>query len=384
MKKEKLNILLVDDDQTDIQAIIRAFNDNSENHNISVALNLFEAKAQFSEISPDIVVTDLLLPDGTGIELLPSEKKDLICPFIILSGKGDEEKAVDAMKRGALNYLVKTTKTLSLIPVFVKIALQEWEILQEKKHVEKEMIKAKEEAERANLAKSEFLARVSHELRTPMNSILGFGQLLNMNNAEPLTATQKKNVEYILKAGNHLLSLINELLDLSKIESGKVTFCFGSVDVKSLIDDLIIIVKPLADEKKIKFYNRLSSESEFFVWSDVKRLRQILLNLMANAIKYNRADGTVEFEGEKTSNGRICIKVKDTGVGISKDNFDEVFNSFSRIDNESTLTEGTGIGLNVAKGLVELMDGSINLDSVVGKGSCFTLDLPACNAVGEK
>lgn len=384
MSREKLKILLVDDDETDIQAVIRAFNENPEKYSISVATNLFEAKAKFSEISPDIVITDLFLPDGSGVELLPSEKNDFICPFIVLSGKGNEEKAVDAMKRGALNYLVKTTKTLSLIPAFVKIALQEWEILQEKKHAEKELIKAKEEAERANLAKSDFLARISHELRTPMNSILGFGQLLNMNDAEPLTTNQKTNVDYILNAGNHLLSLINELLDLSRIESGKITLNFERVNVKSLLDDLIIIVKPLGDEKKIKFLNKLSSGSEFFVWADIKRFRQILLNLMANAIKYNRMDGTIIFECEKSSESRVCIKVIDTGVGISKDNFDEVFNSFSRIDNESAVAEGTGIGLNVAKGLVELMDGSIKVDSVVGEGSCFTLELPAFNNGEEK
>ncbi len=384
MNDEKIHILLVEDEKIDAEALHRAFNEDSQKYNIFTVSNLFEAKAHLSEVTPNIVIADLVLPDGSGIELLPTEKKDFVCPFLVLSGKGNEEKAVDAMKRGALNYLVKTSKTISLIPAFVKIALQEWEILQDKKQAEKELIEAKKDAEKANLAKSEFLARVSHELRTPMNSILGFGQLLNMDGVEPLTTNQKKNVEYILKAGNHLLLLINELLDLSKIESGKLDLSFGKVDAKCLIDELIVTVEPLVAKKNIEFFNRLPADSEFFVWADIVRLKQILLNLISNAIKYNRVNGKVSFEGEKLSSDKICIKVKDTGIGISEDKFDDVFKAFYRLDDGLEFSEGTGIGLNVAKGLIELMGGSIKVDSVLGEGSCFALELQACKNSEEK
>ena len=209
-----------------------------------------------------------------------------------------------------------------------------------------------------------------------MNSILGFAQVLKINFEEPLTDSQKNNVDYILKAGSHLLNLINELLDLSHVESGLVTISPKEVNVKILLDELVAIVKPLADEKNVKIINKLTSGSDIFAWVDIKRLRQILLNLIGNAIKYNKIDGSIIFECEKTSKNTICIKVKDTGVGISQDKIDDIFESFCRLGNESTLAEGTGIGLNIAKGLANMMNGSIKVESVLGEGSCFSIELP--------
>jgi signal transduction histidine kinase len=378
MNHEKIQILLVEDEETDAEVVCRAFKENSEKYNIFVATSIFAAKAHLSDSIPHIVITDLYLPDGSGMELLASEKGHARYPLIIMSGRGDEEKAVDAMKAGAFDYLVKSAKSLAFLPTVVRMVLREWETVLNKKQAERKMIEAKAEADRANQAKSEFLARMSHELRTPMNSILGFGQILNMNVDEPLTANQKNNVDYILKAGNHLLTLINELLDLSQIESGQMKISLENVNVKSLIDELIVMVKPLADKKNIEIANRLSNDPEFHVRADIMRLGQVLLNLTSNAIKYNRINGSLTFESEMTSDRRICIKVKDTGIGIPKDEIGEVFKAFYRMGNESTKTEGTGIGLNIVKGLIELMGGSIEVDSVLGEGSCFTVYLPAC------
>jgi signal transduction histidine kinase len=273
MKHEKLQILLVEDEIIDVEAIERAFNENSGKYSISVTDSIFAAKALLSDFTPHIVITDLYLPDGSGIELLPSEKGHARYPLIVMSGRGNEEKAVEAMKAGAFDYLVKSQKNLAFLPTVVRMVLREWETLQKKKEAERKMVEAKEEAENANKAKSEFLAKMSHELRTPLNSILGFGQILNMSIDEPLTVNQKKNVGYILNAGNHLLTLIKELLDLSQIESGKMKISLDDVNVKSLIDELIAMVQPLANEKSIKIENRLSTDPECFIRADIMRLR---------------------------------------------------------------------------------------------------------------
>lgn len=237
--------------------------------------------------------------------------------------------------------------------------------------------RAKEEAEHSSRAKSEFLARMSHEFRTPMNAILGFGQLLDMNNEEPLTPTQKANVGHITEAGDHLLRLINELLDLSKIESGEMEVLPEGVCVNRVLDELLALVKPLSDEMEINVVNKFSDDSEQFVWVDRTRFKQVLLNLISNAIKYNRKGGSITLEYEKTSAGRLRIRVKDTGIGIaSGEDMKSIFEIFSQVEFESTMAEGTGIGLNITKRLTELMGGTIAVESVLGEGSCFTVEFP--------
>jgi signal transduction histidine kinase/CheY-like chemotaxis protein len=237
--------------------------------------------------------------------------------------------------------------------------------------------RAKEEAEHASRAKSDFLARMSHEFRTPMNAILGFGQLLKMNDEEPLTPTQKINVGHITEAGDHLLRLINELLDLSKIESGEMEILLEDVCVNRVLNELLALVKPLSDEMEINVVNKFPDDSEQFVWVDKTRFKQVLLNLISNAIKYNRKGGNITLEYEKTSAGRLCIRVKDTGIGIaSGEDIESIFEIFSRVEFESTMAEGTGIGLNITKRLTELMGGTIAVESVLGEGSCFTVEFP--------
>lgn len=376
MKRNNLNILLVEDDETDGEAVIRSFKDNIRQPSFFVVPSIFKAKAFLSESTPDIVIADLYLPDGNGMELLSTDKHEALYPLVIMSGKGDEERAVEAMKGGAFDYLVKSDKSMAFIPSIVRMVLREWETLRKKNRAEKKLIKAKEEAEIANRTKSEFLTKVSHELRTPMNAILGFGQLLEMDTEETLGPQQKINVSHILKAGNHLLALINELLDLSHIESGEMSLSLENVNVQNILDDLVTSVKPLVDEKSINVVNRISMGSEYFVWADRVRLKQVLLNVIANAIKYNRIGGTISFECENNRIGRIYIKIKDTGIGITEDKIGELFKPFSRLEKETSLEEGTGIGLNIAKGLTELMGGYIEVTSVLGEGSCFTIDLP--------
>jgi len=252
-----------------------------------------------------------------------------------------------------------------------------------RKRVEEALVQAKEEAERANRAKSDFLSRMSHELRTPMNSILGFAQILEMDKIDRLTARQKPWVSQVRKAGDHLLELINEILDLARIESGEMTVSMENVDVAPLIEEVLVLIMPMSKDKKIKIVNRVSIPS-LVVFGDRIRLKQVFLNLLSNAVKYNIENGVISIYYKKTSEGKIWISIEDSGIGVSEDKIDDLFAPFARLDAENSEVEGTGIGLTISQRLVEQMGGTISVKSTLGKGSCFTLELSAGVAQEEE
>ena len=245
------------------------------------------------------------------------------------------------------------------------------------KQAELALIDARDEAERANRAKSEFLSSMSHELRTPMNAILGFAQLLETDSA--LNADQEDNVNEILKGGRHLLELINEVLDLAKIETGRVDLSLEPVPCASVVKEAINLVKPIADKQGISL--EWDTCADIMLRADRMRFKQVLINLLSNAVKYNKPHGAVRLEAFALDNNRARLQVIDTGPGIPAAHLADLFQPFQRIGAEQSEVEGSGIGLVISKRLIEMMGGSIGVESQVGQGSTFWIELPLDNTL---
>ena len=239
--------------------------------------------------------------------------------------------------------------------------------------IEKALREAKEEADRANHAKSDFLSRMSHELRTPLNSILGFGQLLDRQSP---TERQRPRIRYILSAGRHLLNLINEVLDISRIEAGNLQLSLEPVCVEEAISEALDLMRPLAADRAIGVSPPTSLDTATYVLADRQRLKQVLLNLLSNGVKYTSRRGSVTVSFHDAGNGSTRIQVRDTGAGIPVEKLARLFTPFDRLGAEQSTVEGTGLGLALCQRLVQAMQGSIGVNSTLGSGSTFWLELP--------
>jgi len=235
-----------------------------------------------------------------------------------------------------------------------------------------ELADAKREADSANAAKSEFLSRMSHELRTPLNSILGFGQILEMSEGREYKGDA---VQYILKGGRHLVGLIDEILDISRVESGHIELELRPVRLADIVADTFKLMQPFADERGITMITQCAPGHPEFAMADPQRLRQILLNLASNGIKYNRPQGSLTFSCCRVGTDRLQIQVRDTGNGLSEEQMGRLFRPFDRLGAERSSIEGTGLGLVLCQKLAEAMQGSLSVTSTQGFGSVFSVEL---------
>ncbi|MEY2445155.1 MAG: hypothetical protein QOE00_1735, partial [Ilumatobacteraceae bacterium] len=231
---------------------------------------------------------------------------------------------------------------------------------------------ARRVSESANKAKSEFLSRMSHELRTPLNAVLGFGQLLQLDD---MTDAQRSHVDHIMNAGRHLLGLIDEVLDLARVESGELRMSLEPVSVAEVVDQAVSMMRPLAGTRWIDIIVDTGACGEDHVRADRQRLTQVLVNLLANAVKYNRDRGEIRISVDAGEDDRLRLTVADTGIGIARRDLDRLFAPFERLDAHHTTIEGTGLGLMLTKQLVEAMAGEIGVSSTVGVGTSFWVEL---------
>ena len=286
----------------------------------------------------------------------------------VIFNKWIQGKYVEKINYTLVYQIISVTILLVLIFLFLNRRLER--VVRERTQ---ELITARDDAQLANASKTEFLSRMSHELRTPMNAILGFSQILHVNYDKHLSAVELESVNEILTAGYHLLDLINEVLDLSQAESGDLKIKIENIEFSTIIDECVSLVKPIADKSEITI-SRPNFKEPIYIKADRIRIKQIIINLLANAIKYNNEKGEIEVNYE-IRGSKLTLSIKDTGIGIPEELHARVFKPFDRLNAFSTSIEGTGIGLTLAKKLIELMDGNIGFDSAERKGSTFWIEM---------
>lgn len=397
MNEQDLQVLIIDDDEVDRLTIRRHLDRSHFQVKLFETQNASEAIAFLKDYTFNCIFLDYRLPDADGITLVRQLRLEgFYLPIIVLTGQGDEQTAVELMKAGASDYLSKTRLSPDILSSLIRNALnvyraeqriratqqqlrktnlilrqQNQELEEQRRQIEQQNLQLLD----ANQHKSEFLATVTHELRTPLNSILGFSQILRSQSRGNLNHYQLAMVDRIFSNGKTLLTLVDDILDMSTLESNHLDLLPSYFDVAKLITEVVSELRFFSEKKALELKLVLHLEQSM-VYNDRHRLKQILTNLIANAIKFTN-QGYVRVEARSLPRNGIEILVSDTGIGISEDQLQFIFEPF-RQGNQSIKRRhsGTGLGLAIAHSLINMMEGFIHVCSEVGKGSTFRVQIP--------
>ncbi|WP_446402970.1 ATP-binding response regulator [Coleofasciculus sp. C1-SOL-03] len=400
-----LNILLVDDEDIDRLAVRQALNATGLSVNCVEACDYHSAIAQINHETFDCVFLDYCLPDKDGLSLVQDLRNAGVkIPLVVITAHGNEQVAVALMKAGASDYLVKDKVSPTSLERIVQNATR---IYQAERQVElahqqlrqtneqlirqnQELAQQRQQIQHQNLQlkelsklKSQFLATTSHELRTPMNVIIGFAQMLLLQRHGSLTPSQVKMVQCILKNGKHLLSLLSEVLDFAQIEAGSLELKAEEFNVDQVVNSTVNNIRPLALQKGLDLSVTIQLKNPSVI-NDRSRLHKVLEHLLMNAVKFTKS-GSIWVNVYEIELQRLVIEVEDTGIGLSQAELDYIFEAFRQVDQTiARQYDGTGLGLAMTKSLVQLMQGNITVESQVGEGSIFRVELPRYLAYSGK
>jgi signal transduction histidine kinase len=378
--KKPLRVLLVEDSEIDAELCLLELKRSGFDPSYQRVQSEPDMREALVQPDWDVILSDYSMPNFSALDALAvAQELGTDLPFIIVSGTVGEEVAVKALRRGAHDFLIKGR--LARLGPAIERELREATERRERRIAEKAAegaVQERRRAEAANQAKSTFLANMSHELRTPLNAIIGFSELLHAQEAGDLNALQKEYLLNVLESGRHLLTLINDVLDIAKIEAGRMDLSRSPTSLSEVGRQVCSQLGAIAGKRDVDLTLSIPDHLPA-IHADPRRLKQILYNLLANALKFTPSGGAVVLDARALP-GEVEIAIHDTGIGIREQDLPKLFREFERLSDPSGAedAEGTGLGLALTKKLVDLHLGSISVRSRPGQGSTFTVRLPAC------
>ena len=376
--KDDTSILIVDDIPANVDVLRKTL--EPEGYIISMAPSGEMALRIAPKIKSDLILMDITMPGMDGYEVCRKLKEDPVfenTPVIFVTGKAETEDMVAAFNSNGADYITKPFKSEEIL-ARVRMHLRLAQTIKTNEYLVGALKKAVlnlESAQQENLAKSQFLGRMSHELHTPLNAIIGFSELLKMDANDSLNENQKQSIGEIYEAGKHLLDLVDQVLEISRIDSGELKCVFKKVHLNPIINETIASMTDLADNKCVSFNNLLHKNHEIFVNGDPDNIRQVFFNVIDNAVKYNKKGGRVTLSLAQDVPEKIGVFIRDNGDGIPGDKYEKIFDPLYRLENHvKNCIDGVGVGLTVVKKFMTIMNGRVYIESELGMGSCFILE----------